>query len=385
MRFAVLEKDPFRIFFPLGACLAIIGVIPWAFQIFGGSAYPRDFHQALMVNGFLLSFICGFLMTAVPRFTGTHYATRTEISSILAGILSSSVAVLLNYSFSFLLSAATIVLLAIYGGRRFFKRTSNPPYTFLFVGIGMFFWFVGNLGEFVILSGALEMDRSVFQDLYSNGAIMSFILGVGGRLIPAILGWQDVVSSQKDKYENNKNFLTVVPWEIWFFAVTYVLSFVLGVWLPDRLCLILRAATVLFFAFKYWKILKLPKTRSYLSWSIWLSSWCLASGYPLAALWPNIRVHVFHILLIGGFSLLTLIISTRVTFAHGSQGVAAEKTTPNILIFSLVILFAMLTRATAIVWPQVYLHHLAYAAITWILGLLTWAWVVRGVLKPPKN
>jgi uncharacterized protein involved in response to NO len=77
-----LEKDPFQLFFPLGALLAVASVLPWTAQLYGQGGYPRELHRVLMINGFLLSFVAGFLMTAITRFTGTHFATKGEVSGV---------------------------------------------------------------------------------------------------------------------------------------------------------------------------------------------------------------------------------------------------------------------------------------------------------------
>jgi uncharacterized protein involved in response to NO len=87
-----------------------------------------------------------------------------------------------------------------------------------------------------------------------------------------------------------------------------------------------------------------------------------------------------HLLFIAGFSLLTLLISTRVSFAHSSKATDAETRARGILIFTGVLLLAMVTRVTAILWPNIYFHHLGYAAILWILGLAIWAYTLRDAL-----
>jgi hypothetical protein len=89
-------------------------------------------------------------------------------------------------------------------------------------------------------------------------------------------------------------------------------------------------------------------------------------------------VHALHLNFVGGFSLLTLLISLRVTFGHGSAGTGAEKTTPLIAICAALIVGAAITRVTAIMWPQIYLDHLGYAAVIWLAGLAAWGWAAFG-------
>lgn len=375
-----IEKDPFRIFFPLGAALAIAGIIPWAVQYWTHASYPRDLHRVLMINGFSLAFVCGFLMTAIPRFTGTNHATRSEVSLIFVLVLLAGIAAFFpSQSASFLAAVIALVGLMSFAGRRFIHKTSNPPYTFIFIGVGLLLWLLSNFLLFLNSVAAILSPEllDVSQDVWSNGAIMSLILGVGGRLIPGILGWQAVVSHQKRGYETQAPFLSVIPISLWIAVAAFVLSYFLKPFLPLSICLSVRLAVTVYFALMYWKLWKLPATRSLLTWNLWICCWCLALAYLFPLVWENLGVHMMHVLFIGGFSLLMLLISTRVSFAHSSIGTEAEKTSRSIAIFSSLILLAMLTRVTAILWPPIYLDHLAFAAIIWLMALCVWLWRTR--------
>lgn len=367
-----IEKDPFRIFFPLGAVFAFAGVAPWVSQLFSHASYPRDLHRMLMINGFLLSFVAGFLLTAIPRFTGARHATIGEIGVIFAGLILATAGALFNASsMNFACASAVIVTLMLFAIRRFRQRQSNPPYTFVFIGVGLSLWLIALIGQIAPIGG-----QEVFRDLFSNGAIMAIVLGVGGRLIPGILGWSEIVLTQRVQYESPSSFWSVVPFDVWGWLAVFIGSFFLEPFLPLRICFLLRGITTLYFGIKYWVILKPPPTKNFLTWSLWLCCWCLTLGYFLPAIWISAVPHALHLILIGGFSLLTLLISTRVAFAHSGPGVESEKTTRSISVFTCLILMAMLTRVTAILWPSVYFDHLAYAAIFWLLALFVWLWII---------
>lgn len=373
-----LQKDPFRLFFPLGAALALAGVAPWASQYFTHASYPRDLHRMLMINGFLLSFVCGFLMTAVPRFTASFQATGLEITAIACFLFAAAVSAfqqspMLNSLFS----TFAVLTLISFAARRFLNKKSNPPYTFVFIGVGLLLWLLASVSMLIQNFATLPASVSfIADDVFSNGAIMSLILGVGGRLIPGILGWQEIVTLQRQRYETPRSYLRLIPVSIWLAVILFLLSFFLTPIVPLQLCFWVRFAVTLYFAIRYWKLYRVPATRSFLTWSIWLSAWSLVLGYLLPAIWVQAYVHALHLLFVGGFSLLTLIIAMRVTFAHGPTGTAVEKTTPAILVVSFLIAFAALTRVTAIIWSKIYLDHLGYAAMTWILALGLWVFTL---------
>lgn len=143
--------------------------------------------------------------------------------------------------------------------------------------------------------------------------------------------------------------------------------------MPQRVCLALRTLVIFFFAFRYWRLQYRPFEKTYLTWSIWLSCWCFVGGAAMTTIWPQYYPHFLRISLIGGISLLTVLIATRVTLAHGDEGKGLEKTWRGIIIFSALMIVAALTRATAILLPEHYLRHLGYAAITWTFGFAIWA------------
>ena len=60
--------EPFRVLFPLGLVLGIVGVALWPLYALGWIAiYPAIAHQRIMIEGFVTSFVIGFLGTAMSR------------------------------------------------------------------------------------------------------------------------------------------------------------------------------------------------------------------------------------------------------------------------------------------------------------------------------
>ncbi|MGE3533678.1 MAG: NnrS family protein [Parachlamydiales bacterium] len=366
-------KDPFRLFFPFGSCLAIAGVFPWALLVLGFPSYPVEFHRSVMMNGFMLSFVAGFLMTAVPRFTSAEIAKVHEILFVFSAILIAAVLEFSGFqSYHHLGATCALAGLIFFAIRRFRSRKANPPYSFVFLGLGLMLWFLANLFLFLEWTPIRDGSRSIWSEILSNGAMMSIVLGVGGRLIPGILGWTEIVSVQRERYEKAPTFALAVPAVIWILVVLYLLSFLLLGVLPFQACLILRLLVIAYFAVSFWKLYRPPFEKTRLSWGIWISCWCFLVGAFLTAFFTDSYVHVLHSSLIGGFSLLTILVATRVTLAHGPEGKALEKSSKIIPIFALFLLFALFTRVTAPMIPSSYLSHLSYAAILWMAGFLFW-------------
>src|SRR5207244_12233135 len=72
-------SDPFRLFFPLGIVLGVAGVSIWpAYWLGLTPGFSGRAHAFVQADGFLYAFVAGFLLTAIPRFTGTDVPGRSE-------------------------------------------------------------------------------------------------------------------------------------------------------------------------------------------------------------------------------------------------------------------------------------------------------------------
>src|SRR6266566_9914237 len=87
------STDPYRIFFPLGIMLGVMGVAMWPLYYFGVTdGYSGRAHAFVQTSGFLYAFIAGFLLTAIPRFTGTEAPSRRVQYVLAATVIVSAVA-----------------------------------------------------------------------------------------------------------------------------------------------------------------------------------------------------------------------------------------------------------------------------------------------------
>jgi uncharacterized protein involved in response to NO len=186
----LIHKEPYRLFFPLGVVMLLWGALIWLSQIWGAETYPVLLHRYLMLNGFSAFFVTGFLMTAVPKFSQTKTADPFEVygylSVFLLGLLFSFFN---NESYAYLASGLSGVILLSFLLRRILTKKVNPPYSFLFIFVGLLLWIFSSF-----ISSFWPYDS--YKNIHSEGAMMAIILGVGSRLIPGILGHVEVVLTQ---------------------------------------------------------------------------------------------------------------------------------------------------------------------------------------------
>src|SRR5215471_8462635 len=184
--------DPYRIFFPIGILLGVIGVSIWPLYYFGIlDGYSGRAHAYVQTDGFLYSFIAGFLLTAIPRFTGTEAPSR-RVQYVLASILATCAAA---FEFRFFeigntLFVAAHTMLVTLAVRRFRRRQQEPPETFLLVGLGLI---SGTAGALIDAGIAWNLVRPSWdllgKRLLTEGMVLLLVLGVGGFLGPRLLGF----------------------------------------------------------------------------------------------------------------------------------------------------------------------------------------------------
>ncbi|MCM2279466.1 MAG: NnrS family protein [Oligoflexia bacterium] len=369
--------NPYRFLFPLGVLCAILGVAPWVLFGFGWlPEYPGRMHADLMIGAFLFSFVAGFLMTALPRFTGSPTATLKQILVATALLLALLLSGLLGRTQAFnLLSLTALGALGLFATLKFRGRSYDPPEFFLFVALGLVSGILG-----VLLRIAQGGDSLIGRSLFYHGMILSLVIGVGGQLLPALLGWRDSTRVQLESpgapHTKLKRLQAV---QIPVFAGLFALSFALEAGLSAWSGWLARAFVVSWAALGFWKLHRRPPARGTLAFWLRAAGSFVFLGAWAPVLLPSYAIHGFHLYLVGGFGLMVLTVASRVTLAHGGFPLTLEKKSRPILAASLLIVLAALTRATAPAMPASYLHHLAYAAICWIV-----AWLVWGFFFIPK-
>ena len=144
---ALLRAEPFRLFFPLAAVLGVAGVSPWLLFSTGViERYLGRFHAVTQTQAFLVTFAAGFLLTAIPKRTGTGPASTIEIAALAVLLPAVSLATLFDAEvLGQAAYAASLILLAQFAVRRFVAKAAGrrPPASFALVPVGLLAGLVG--------------------------------------------------------------------------------------------------------------------------------------------------------------------------------------------------------------------------------------------------
>lgn len=370
----VMKKtiDPYRLLFPLGTLFALTGTAIWLRP----DATTILTHPRMMIGGFLFSYIAGFLMTAVPKMTGSRPAGPIEIG--IAGTLAAT-AGLLPWTAVPAWGEAALALgfswLGLFCARRVLDKRKPVPEFFVLVGGGLSAALVGSWILFLVSAGLLPPVQILLgRALLFQITVLSLVLGIGCRLVPLLAGRSpDEAGTAKS---GRKILLAAVAGGLWASALLEARG-------QREIALFLRAALSSAIGVTIWRPWSKPRTASRLGWLITASAVMVLTGLWAAAFQPALAVHWMHLTYVGGFGLMTFTVASRVSLAHGGFDLTFEHRSRVLPWFAAALLIAAVTRVAAPFVPQGYLSHLRYAAALWIVGVLLWAWVfVRKMIRP---
>lgn len=360
--------EPYRVLFPLGALFAIAGGVPWIAAAFS-PAWPAMLHAGLMLQGFELCFVTGFLLTAMPAFTHGEKCRPWELATAVAGVagfgtlhaLGLAAAAGAAFSLTLLFTVATL-------GRRVRFGAAAPPEEFLLVALGILLGIAGGALQMLSAAGVMEEPAPRFAlRLVARGMMPALVLGLGGLLVPTFAMMKDPLAivgiARAGQRAPRRAFVLAIGAALVGALVLEAAGRpVAGAWL--------RAAAGLASTMLAWKLWRPPGRKARLSWALWASGWCVALGLVAAAAMPAHEVTAWHAVFVGGYGLLTLAIATRVVVSHGGHEMHEEARVLGAAVLAAVGL-AMILRLAATGASPDDLRRDAMAALAWALG---WAW-----------
>ncbi len=365
-----LASEPFRVFFFSGALWSIVGVSLWPL-FYGGklSFYPGLCHARLMIEAFGGAFVIGFLGTAGPRMAAAPKLHPLELIWFFALHQTGAICHLRLQHFSgdaiFIVLLLSLLMSLV--SRLVAFRKDLPPPQLLLALTGLI---CGIAGATLSLLPSTGMDLSklrLAQLLLYQGLLLPPVLGIGSFLFPRMLGgdFGDPTSSQETR---NKYIRTIAA------ALLIVSSFFIEAFGFPLTGYALRAVTATAYLLLEirWRKQATDPPRGSLAAGMQGSLIMGFCGLALAGFFYAQHIAIEHLLYIGGFGLLTLIVASRVLFGHSGDLAGFEKRSWFVRFLMLLGILAATTRAVPAFVPQVTISHHQYAAWTWAILALLW-------------
>lgn len=360
-----LAAEPYRVFFASGAVWSLMGVSLWPlFYAQKIGFYPGIAHARLMIEAFGGAFVVGFLGTAGPRMATAPKLTPLELSWLLALHLGCGVSHLtlhLAWGDAFFVAMLGSLMLSL-GIRVVRFRQEAPPPQMLLALTGLACGMAGALLQTTVTTP--ERLRLANLLLY-QGLLLPPVLGIGSFVFPRMLGgdFGDPKTALQSRVRLVRSSAAAMLLVSSFFLEAF------GQIIAGYALRSLVALTYLFIEVR-WRPQQAGSLTTGLFWALGTGF----SGLALSAFFYPQHVSIEHLLYIGGFGMLMLIVGSRVLFGHSGDldGFFVKSKWVRFLIFLGVL--AALTRATPAWVASTTISHHIYAAWTW--GLLSLFWLL---------
>lgn len=358
----------FRPFFLFGACYAALAILAWLPLFYGEIALatvfsPRDWHVHEMLYGYIPAVVTGFLLTAIPNWTGRlplqGWPLIVLVSVWAAGRVAVTLsaetgwlaAALIDLSFLVLVVAATAR--EIIAGRNWANLKVLIPISIL--GLG---------------NAAFHVEAHIFGAAdYGIRAgiagILVLIMIIGGRLIPSF--------TRNWLARENPGRLPV-PFGRFDATVITLSAAVLTVWIVEPFG---NATAAGLFAAGLFQTLRLARwagdriLRDRLIVVLHVAYAFLPLGFVLTGL-SSIGVVVpsagLHAWMVGTAGMMTLAVMTRATLGHTGHELTASALTQIIYAAVFIAAVARICAALEPRWSEMELHVAAFAWTAAFLG-----------------
>lgn len=376
-------RGGFRPFFFGGPLWGVSALALWLFALSGALTLPTTFdplawHRHEMLFGFVGAVVAGFVLTAIPNWTGRLPIAGAPLAALAGLWAAGRAAVLFSEQLgAFLAAAIDVGFYAVVGGLAarevLAAKNRNLPIVILIL----------------LLGAANALDHAAANDIFGDTALgwragvslmVVMISLIGGRIIPSFTrnwmtkqGIREGVPGQPTRLD---------------FVVTGVTAVALLAWIavPNA-----RAAASLLAAAGLLQLIRLARWRGWRTWRdplvivlhigyLWLPIGLLllaAAGLGVAI--PSSAA--MHALTAGAMGTMILAVMTRATLGHTGRDLKAGLVTA--LIYALVSLGALL-RVGAPLGVIDYARGLEMAGLAWGAAFLLFLFVYGPMLFAPR-
>ena len=375
--FDLCPAEPFRIFFPLATLLGISGVSLWPLFFSGlHQFYPGPMHARLMIEGFLAGFVIGFLGTALPRLLSAPPLRRGELWTLVAlHLLAAGLHIGQQPRAGDL---AFIALMLCFGAcmiARVRRRVELPPPGFVLVAFGFLSGLIGPVLWLCGVQGWVSGTVLLFGAMLLNQAFVLFLLlGIGTFLLPRFLRLENVRTMAEERVASPGWRLRAA------FSAATGLVLLASYWLEASDPATPAAAWLRGIAAIAYLAAMVPFHRQSLplrtaSLAAQLALLALVAGLVFPLFWPGQRVAGLHVVFLGGFSLITFTVATRVVLGHSGNEALFETRLPSLQIATILLLAGSVLRAVGDFSPA-RPHWLNGASYLWMLAAGVWGFSV---------
>lgn len=372
----------FRPFFLVAAGFAVLAMSLWIGALIsgweiGGSYGRTNWHAHEMLFGYASAALAGFMLTAIPNWTGRLPVSGPPLLGLvmvwLAGRLVMLAPELLGVPVSAIIDASFLPLMALVAGR---EIVAGRNWKNLKILAGLSALSAANIlyHVFLLVDGDLVLAMRLAVTIYAG-----LIAVVGGRIVPSFTrNWLVKAGAQQ----------LPRPYSRFDTAAITALLLALGLWVlvPEgeitagaaAIAAVMQAARL--WRWRGWAIAAEPILiilhLGYLFLPLGLA------GVSLAALGWLSAPSALHLLTVGAIGNMTLAVMTRSSLGHTGRALRASRLTT---LAYLCLLVAAVVRPFAELLPDFYMVLLSISAGGWILAFGLFIVVYGPILLAPRR
>jgi uncharacterized protein involved in response to NO len=376
----------FRPFFLGGALWAAIAMALWISMLTGLFVLPTAFdpvswHAHEFLYGYLAAVVAGFLLTAVPNWTGRLPVVGLPLGGLFALWLAGRITVALSaglpplavalVDLSMPVALAAVLAREIVAGRNWRNLIVLGMLAVMVAGNAMFHWEAAR-GDYAAQGYGLRLGLA---------AAVMMIAVIGGRIVPSF--------TRNWLVRRGGGRLPAPPMQGFDKLALLILLVALVLWV------LWPAATATAVALLSVGVLHLMRLARWAGHRTFCAPlvWVLHAGYaflPLGALaiageilMPGFlgAAAAQHLWMAGAIGLMTLAVMTRATLGHSGQALAAGKGTVGLY---LALVTAVIARLGAGLFPEQAAWFNGLSSLFWLAGFSCFAAIYGPLLLRPK-
>jgi uncharacterized protein involved in response to NO len=388
----IVLQEGFRFFFLAAAIFSALSMLIWigwlAIHAAGAaltdvpfSPPPHQWHAHEMLFGYGAAVVAGFLLTAVPSWTGAPPSRITFISAIAALWVAGRLAVFFSSTVPaplvMVIDIAFIPALSVKILLNLLKRPK--PQNMMFIGL-LSILFVGNVLVHLDWTGVL-------QNTAANGLLVgllglsALIAVLGGRVTPAF------TRNALLRLGQETDLPVTHAWREALGIGSAILLVLLIPFNPDPrlLAAIAGVAAVSngmrLSGWRTWAVLDQP-----ILWSLHLGFAMLVAGYAALALhWADLGLSkgaAVHVLGVGAIGGMTLAVMSRAILGHTGRPLVVPK--PIAIGYAVMALAAVVRSFGVVILPDSYFSVMFVAGALWVAVFGIFICVYAPMLTSPR-
>jgi uncharacterized protein involved in response to NO len=346
---AVFFSYGFRPFFFFAASYGALAIAIWLPVYFGefklqSHFVPRDWHVHEMLFGYIAAAMTGFLLTAIPNWTGRLPLQGGSLVTLVVlwclGRVAVTFSAVVGWAAAMIVDTSFLTILAMAAAREIVAG-QNWRNLKVLIPLGVFACANISFHLEAHIYGAAELSLRI-----GIAAVVFLLMLIGGRVVPSFTrNW--LSKQQSDRLP--------APFG-WFDAIAIVMgAMALLVWIvvPDgKLAGSALIAAALMHLVRLTRWVGERTGRDWLVLVLHVAYGFIPIGFGLLALAAlQVAPHTIgiHALMVGGAGTMTLAVMTRASLGHTGRVLFADPATRGIYV---AIVCAALARIAAAIWPD---------------------------------